>query len=125
MLTVFVTTGFVLCGIVEQSATVALLANNPSPISAAEFADYVENTSYITRYCQPPDTFNITDKNDSNRHVHVVLSLPHIEARHVSFTEIIIPCNFGFPFRHSRLVETVTRPLEIFITFLILLAALK
>ncbi|GLV43628.1 uncharacterized protein CBL_07045 [Carabus blaptoides fortunei] len=79
MLTVFVTTGFVLCGIVEQSATVALLANNPSPISAAEFADYVENTSYITRYCQPPDTFNITDKNDSNRHVHVVLSLPHIE----------------------------------------------
>lgn len=79
MLTVFVTTGFVLCGVVEQSAMVALLANNPSPISAAEFADYVENTSYITRYCQPPDTFNITDKNESNRQAHVVLSLPHIE----------------------------------------------
>lgn len=73
----FVTTGFVICGIVEQSATVTLLANSPSPISAAEFADYVENTSYITRYCQP--SFNITDKNDSSRHVHVVLSLPHIE----------------------------------------------
>lgn len=73
----FVTTGFVICGIVEQSATVTLLANSPPAISAAEFADYVENTSYITRYCQP--SFNITDKNDSNRHVHVVLSLPHIE----------------------------------------------
>lgn len=82
MLTFFVTTGFVICGIVEQSATVTLLANNPSLISAAEFADYVENTSYITRYCEP--TFNITDNNGTEsesetKQVHVVLSLPHIE----------------------------------------------
>lgn len=77
MLTMFVTTGFVICGIVEQSATVTLLANSPPVISAAEFADYVENTSYITRYCQ--SHLNITDKNDTNKHVHVVFSLPHIE----------------------------------------------
>lgn len=77
MLTFFVTTGFVICGIVEQSATVTLLANNPLLISAEEFADYVENTSYITKYCQP--NFNITDNQNETKQVHVVMSLPHIE----------------------------------------------
>lgn len=77
MLTFFVTTGFIICGIVEQSASVTLHANSPPAITAAEFAEYVENTSYITRYCQP--IINITDKNESVRTTHVVLSLPHIE----------------------------------------------
>jgi ACS family sodium-dependent inorganic phosphate cotransporter len=70
MLSVFVITGFVLCGVVEQSASVALRANSTSSYSAAEFAEYVENTSYITRYCQPPSNKTI---------IHVVRSIPHIE----------------------------------------------
>lgn len=70
VLAVFVVTGFVLCGVVEQSASVALRANSTSSYSAAEFAEYVENTSYITRYCQPPSNKSI---------VHVVRSIPHIE----------------------------------------------
>lgn len=71
LLAVFVATGFCLCGIVEQSASVALRANSTSSYSAAEFAEYVENTSYISSYCQPHD------KNVTN--VHVVRSIPHIE----------------------------------------------
>ncbi|XP_015840882.1 sialin [Tribolium castaneum] len=70
VLAVFIVTGFVLCGVVEQSASVALRANSTSSYSAAEFAEYVENTSYITRYCQPPSNKSI---------VHVVRSIPHIE----------------------------------------------
>ncbi|KAJ8970462.1 hypothetical protein NQ314_001214 [Rhamnusium bicolor] len=76
VLAVFVITGFVLCGVVEQSASVALRANSTSSYSAAEFAEYVENTSYITRYCQPPSH---NDTNSSNSTVHVVRSIPHIE----------------------------------------------
>jgi hypothetical protein len=75
MLSVFVITGFVLCGVVEQSASVALRANSTSSYSAAEFAEYVENTSYITRYCQPPSNKTV---------IHVVRSIPHIEVRRVS-----------------------------------------
>ncbi|CAH0553795.1 unnamed protein product [Brassicogethes aeneus] len=75
VLAVFVITGFVLCGVVEQSASVALRANSTSSYSAAEFAEYVENTSYITRYCQPPSD----DQNLSTSTVHVVRSIPHIE----------------------------------------------
>lgn len=86
MLTFFVTTGFVICGIVEQSASVTLYANSPPVITASEFADYVENTSYITKYCEP--NFNITDKNETVRTTHVVLSLPHIE---VSIEKIVVP----------------------------------
>ncbi|KAK5649238.1 hypothetical protein RI129_000267 [Pyrocoelia pectoralis] len=71
VLAFFVITGFVLCGVVEQSASVALRANSSSSITAEEFAEYVENTSYITRYCQP------ASKNRSNG--HVVRSIPHIE----------------------------------------------
>lgn len=67
-------TGFVLCGIVEQSASVALRANSTSSYSAAEFAEYVENTSYITRYCQPEN-----ENKSGNTSVHVVRSIPHIE----------------------------------------------
>lgn len=65
-------TGFILCGVVEQSASVALRANITSSYSAAEFADYVENTSYITRYCQPPE-------KNKTKSIHVVRSIPHIE----------------------------------------------
>lgn len=72
----FVLTGFVLCGIVEQSASVALRANSTSSYSAAEFAEYVENTSYITRYCQPPSE---NENRSGNSSVHVVRSIPHIE----------------------------------------------
>ncbi|XP_028127894.1 sialin-like [Diabrotica virgifera virgifera] len=71
VLAVFVFTGFVLCGVVEQSASVALRANSTSSYSAAEFAEYVENTSFITRYCQPP--------SQKENNVHVVRSIPHIE----------------------------------------------
>ncbi|CAH1175771.1 unnamed protein product [Phaedon cochleariae] len=73
VLCIFVVTGFVLCGVVEQSASVALRANSTSSYSAHEFAEYVENTSYITRYCQPPS------QNGSSNTVHVVRSIPHIE----------------------------------------------
>lgn len=78
VLAVFVITGFVLCGVVEQSASVALRANSTSSFSAAEFAEYVENTSYITQYCQPP-LFK------SNTTVHVVRSIPHIEVQQIYF----------------------------------------
>lgn len=71
MLIIFLITGFVLCGVVEQSASVTLRANSTFSYSAADFAEYVENTSYITRYCQPPE-------NEST--VYVVRSIPHIEA---------------------------------------------
>lgn len=71
MLIMFLITGFVLCGVVEQSASVTLRANSTFSYSAADFAEYVENTSYITRYCQPPE-------NESA--VYVVRSIPHIEA---------------------------------------------
>ncbi|XP_057653518.1 sialin-like [Diorhabda carinulata] len=74
VLVVFVLTGFVLCGVVEQSAFVALRANSTSNYSAAEFAEYVENTSYITSYCQPPGHMENNKKD-----VHVVRSIPHIE----------------------------------------------
>ncbi|KAG5865857.1 hypothetical protein JTB14_033024 [Gonioctena quinquepunctata] len=76
VLVIFVITGFVLCGVVEQSASVALRANSTSSYSAAEFAEYVENTSYITSYCQPPSNH---DYNSTNSTVHVVRSIPHIE----------------------------------------------
>lgn len=72
VLAAFVITGFVLCGIVEQSASVALRANSTSSISAEEFAEYVENTSYITQYCQP-------DNRNRTAGGHVVRSIPHIE----------------------------------------------
>lgn len=85
MLAIFVTTGFVLCGVVEQSASVALRANSTSSYSAAEFAEYVENTSYITRYCQPP-----TNKST----VHVVRSIPHIEVIIMSNLRINIHRNY-------------------------------
>ena len=42
--------GLVLSGFVERSATVALLALS-DPLSSADFAEYVANTSYVTRYC--------------------------------------------------------------------------
>ncbi|GJQ69609.1 hypothetical protein Trydic_g6702 [Trypoxylus dichotomus] len=72
LICIFVITGFVLCGIVEQSASVALRANSTSAYSAAEFAEYVENTSYITRYCLP-----LPEKNETS--THVARSIPHIE----------------------------------------------
>lgn len=72
VLAVFVLGGFVLCGVVEQSASVALRANSTATYSPEEFAEYVENTSYITRYCQPPIQANQTI-------VHTVRSIPHIE----------------------------------------------
>lgn len=72
ILIIFIVCGFILCGIVEQSASVALRANRTASYSAEEFAEYVENTSYITRYCQPP-----TNRSD----VHIARSIPHIEVR--------------------------------------------
>ncbi|XP_069705338.1 uncharacterized transporter slc-17.2-like isoform X4 [Periplaneta americana] len=47
--------GLVLSGFVERSATVALLALS-DPLSSADFAEYVANTSYVTRYCSLNDT---------------------------------------------------------------------
>lgn len=73
VLIIFLITGFVLCGVVEQSASVTLRANSTSSYSDEEFAEYVENTSYITRYCQPPAP------NEST--VYIVRSIPHIEVR--------------------------------------------
>lgn len=81
MLIIFLITGFVVCGVVEQSASVTLRANSTFSYSAADFAEYVENTSYITRYCQPPE-------NESA--VYVVRSIPHIEA---SFNKIFFAAN--------------------------------
>ncbi|CAG9769291.1 unnamed protein product [Ceutorhynchus assimilis] len=75
VLVVFVLTGFILCGIVEQSASVALRANSTSVYSAEEFAEYIENTSYITRYCQTMDR----NDSESTYTIHVVRSIPHIE----------------------------------------------
>ncbi|XP_050308840.1 sialin-like [Anthonomus grandis grandis] len=75
VLAAFVLTGFILCGIVEQSASVALRANSTSSYSVEEFAEYVENTSYITRYCQPLEG----SSNESTYTIHVVRSIPHIE----------------------------------------------
>ncbi|XP_065157399.1 sialin-like [Atheta coriaria] len=73
LLLFFSITGFILAGVIEQSASVTLRANSTSPYSSAEFAEYVENTSYITRYCQPP----VPDEKKNT--VHVVRSIPHIE----------------------------------------------
>ncbi|XP_045468044.1 sialin-like [Harmonia axyridis] len=70
ILIIFIVCGFILCGIVEQSASVALRANRTASYSAEEFAEYVENTSYITRYCQTP-----TNRSET----HIVRSIPHIE----------------------------------------------
>ncbi|PSN51173.1 hypothetical protein C0J52_06075 [Blattella germanica] len=52
--------GLVLSGFVERSATVALLALS-DPLSSAEFAEYVANTSYVTRYCA---SINETEQAD-------------------------------------------------------------
>ena len=50
--------GLILSGFVERSATVALLALS-NPLSSEDFAEYVANTSYVTRYCA---TFNYTNQ---------------------------------------------------------------
>lgn len=76
-----------LCGVVEQSASVTLRANSTSSYSDEEFAEYVENTSYITRYCQPPAP------NEST--VYIVRSIPHIEVRNTSSTFFKVMCNIN------------------------------
>ena len=52
--------GLVLCGVVERSASVALLSLS-DPLSSLDFAEYVTNTSYVTQYCT---SFN--DTNDAD-----------------------------------------------------------
>jgi hypothetical protein len=52
--------GLVLSGFLQQSATVALLSLS-DPLSSADFAEYVTNTSYVTRYCT---AFNDTNEMD-------------------------------------------------------------
>jgi hypothetical protein len=52
--------GLVLSGFVERSASVALLSLS-DPLSSADFAEYVANTSYVTQYCTP---FNDTNDLD-------------------------------------------------------------
>jgi hypothetical protein len=52
--------GLVLSGVVERSASVALLSLS-DPLSSLDFAEYVANTSYVTQYCT---TFN--DTNDAD-----------------------------------------------------------
>jgi hypothetical protein len=52
--------GLVLSGFVERSASVALLSLS-DPLSSADFAEYVTNTSYVTQYCA---TFNDTNDVD-------------------------------------------------------------
>lgn len=42
--------GLVLSGVVERSASVALLSLS-DPLSSLDFAEYVTNTSYVTQYC--------------------------------------------------------------------------
>jgi hypothetical protein len=50
--------GLVLSGFLQQSATVALLTLS-DPLSSVDFAEYVTNTSYVTRYCS---SFNDTNE---------------------------------------------------------------
>lgn len=52
--------GLVLSGFVERSASVALLSLS-DPLSSADFAEYVTNTSYVTQYCA---SFNDTNDLD-------------------------------------------------------------
>lgn len=52
--------GLVLSGIVERSASVALLSLS-DPLSSLDFAEYVTNTSYVTQYCT---SFNDTNDVD-------------------------------------------------------------
>ncbi|XP_063243181.1 sialin-like [Bacillus rossius redtenbacheri] len=52
VMTLMVVAGLVLSGVIQQSSTVALMALS-DPLSSAEFAEYVANTSYVTRYCDP------------------------------------------------------------------------
>lgn len=52
--------GLVLSGFLQQSATVALLTLSDH-LSSVDFAEYVTNTSYVTRYC---NSFN--DTNETN-----------------------------------------------------------
>jgi len=52
--------GLVLSGVVERSASVALLSLS-DPLSSLDFAEYVTNTSYVTQYCT---SFN--DTNDAD-----------------------------------------------------------
>lgn len=53
--------GLVLSGFVERSASVALLSLS-DPLSSADFAEYVTNTSYVTQYCA---SFNDTNDLDA------------------------------------------------------------
>jgi NurA-like 5'-3' nuclease len=52
--------GLVLSGFLQQSATVALLTLSDH-LSSVDFAEYVTNTSYVTRYCT---SFNDTNDMD-------------------------------------------------------------
>ncbi|PNF40105.1 hypothetical protein B7P43_G09986 [Cryptotermes secundus] len=52
--------GLLLSGFVERSASVALLSLS-DPLSSADFAEYVTNTSYVTQYCA---SFNDTNDLD-------------------------------------------------------------
>nr|CAD7402346.1 unnamed protein product [Timema poppensis] len=52
LMMVIVVFGLILSGLVQHSATVALMALS-DPLSSADFAEYVANTSYVTRYCAP------------------------------------------------------------------------
>ncbi|KAJ9577118.1 hypothetical protein L9F63_006326, partial [Diploptera punctata] len=60
--------GLILSGFVERSATVALLALS-DPLSSEDFAEYVANTSYVTRYCaslnETDDVTIIEEEEDS------------------------------------------------------------
>jgi hypothetical protein len=47
---IMVLLGLVMSGCVERSASVALLSSS-DPLSSVDFAEYVANTTYVTRYC--------------------------------------------------------------------------
>ena len=55
--------GLVLSGVVERSASVALLSLS-DPLSSLDFAEYVTNTSYVTQYCT---SFNDTNDADMGK----------------------------------------------------------
>ncbi|XP_066994039.2 sialin [Anabrus simplex] len=52
MMAFLVMWAMVLQGLVQHSATVTLMALS-DPLSSEDFAEYVANTSYVTRYCRP------------------------------------------------------------------------
>ncbi|GLG98348.1 Membrane transporter [Gryllus bimaculatus] len=53
IMTALVVWALVLQGLIQHSPSVALLTLAEPALSSEEFAEYVANTSYVTRYCRP------------------------------------------------------------------------